>query len=487
MDLAAALVSLLRSHGHEAGFARREVLLSSTELSALTGYEVLEHARALLTTAGITMQPQGRATLLELVGGYFHYRTERYEIHPFLFPKPHAAVQAPPSTHVADHYLERVTDKLPYQLLLDTTVALPKPTRSREELLLRPGVHLGLGRPGRLLAESATVPPQSRPLLSLKLSTPGRSSLDLTLPLDRLGDGFLYLRFIPIEAEATTLFEDPGLFASYPPWLLHLRVVATLGGEPVASGGLHPLGERLRLDLDYPAADGSPRRDQTYLLAGEHTLLAVNSWAPLAPTEPTPPLDPVAGRQTSAADYFTRELERSASVLTSLLGVSHARSPIVVLVRQGLRVHPLRGLPFYLRRDMAVMDVVEATAQAVGDSQAANLFNLLHGLTISALEHASLEHAYGVPSISTVRAFQLVGPRGIRRRRLEKGDEELEKLVALQRSSRYSRSTVLWMTPVLTCEAWTGRAYIVEDAARRSREFYIEGSLRGGQTCRAIE
>lgn len=233
---------------------------------------------------------------------------------------------------------------------------------------------------------------------------------DRTLPLTRLLDRRVTLSYQPASIDDGRIADSYGGAGGTPPYLIHLRAVLNVAGQPVAVGDGELEGgivHRIEVTLDGPAGTVSATQELT---AGGISALVFDSQDSQPPEQPDNEV--LTGESETRAARLLANLgarymaqwDRADDELARLVGVSVMQPfPSFALVINQYNAERINGVVDALEWRGVGIDAALRPGEPVAqtdDAAAASNWMALAALQGSALEHQVFEQQWAVDSIS---------------------------------------------------------------------------------------
>ncbi|HOV59322.1 MAG TPA: transglutaminase domain-containing protein, partial [Rhodanobacteraceae bacterium] len=449
VDQASLLIALLRASNIAARYVRGVVVVPVDDLARMLGVRSDKVGQA-LTAAGVPNEP------VVLAGTIGAFRVEQIFVSAYvplsayrgtsaessgyawvpLMPalKPHAFAPAAGVLGAASvdvrtvvtNYLTVPVDVLPRSVLerqVDAYLATLSPRPPLESQLSRHAVQapplelLPLGMPFPVIVvtgEYAALPAEAQQVARLRVRAGADEAspalIEREFPLSGLLDRRLTLSYEPASIDDGAIADAFGGLGSTPPYLLHLRPVLSLAGQPVAHGlGEVEGGQSLRLEIEFGGPAGHAVFAQN-VLAGGYDAISIEVQGESPATQASTDVlvgdsEPPAARiLANFGARYLGEWDDEDDALARLIGVTVLRPlPSAVLVTNQYRVDRVGSTVDALVWQGVALDAglrpAEPLAQNAVVSSEAD-WTLVSALQGSVLEHRLFEQQWSVESIS---------------------------------------------------------------------------------------
>ncbi|MBA8884765.1 RHS repeat-associated core domain-containing protein [Dokdonella fugitiva] len=536
VDQASLLIALLRASGAPARYVRGVIDVPVGDLAVMLGVRTDDVGRA-LGAAGVPNRPLvsgGRiaAFAIEQVFvsawvPYGNYRGTSADLDGRtwipLMPaiKPHDYVPAggalariglSPDEFIGD-YLSRSQASSPLDLLRqqvsDRLSQLTPPVAYGDQLSRRdvdaPGLELlpaSLPVPSEVVTGEFSRLPEAlrqhaRIVVRAGMGEGAAVVFDRTLPMAQLLDRRVTLSYQPASIDDGRIADRYGGVGGTPPYLIHLRPVLNVAGQPAAVGdGELEGGAAHRIEIAFDGPGGTVHAGQQ-LIAGGISALVFDAQDGQPPEQADG--DVLVGESEAKAARVLANLgarymsqwDRADDELANLVGVSVMQPfPSLALVINQYAVERIGGVVDALEWRGVGIDAAlrprEPIAQTADAAAAAN-WMALAALQGSVLEHQVFEQQWAVDSISADKGLAVAREQGVPVLTLTQAsgtsgvNQPSEVLTAIAGWLALGYVVDVPRDPI-TYEAWTGAVWRVRSLSSGEAGYFIAGALAGGST-----
>jgi hypothetical protein len=353
------------------------------------------------------------------------------------------------------------------------------------------------------LAEYSEIPDNLRH--KIKFEIYGNTT---TLSMPELAGRRLTLSYLPATEDDAAIIESYGGITNVPAYLVEMKPVLMVEGEPKAIGKADTLGETQQFVMEFQMPNGERDRVANDVTVGAYYAVGLNvgkvpekllhehqaslkTWGQILPTANYTD-DRIIGEMlyTTAMAYFY-ELDIFNEINARTNGVFLMRQPSENIVALDLTVSYLFWSPFDLDLAGMNMDVdrnIYVAFPNSGKGADAHNFMLTSGYLGSALEHGIFEQLYSIPSVSAVKVLQIANQEGIPIYTINATNinEILPRLQVSEAVKAGIRGAVASGMVVTIPEKniqyynWSGVGYIVLNPETGAGAYMISGGLAGG-------
>jgi hypothetical protein len=238
------------------------------------------------------------------------------------------------------------------------------------------------------------------------------------------------LSYAPATAADEQFIANYGDIYSTPSYLIQVKPVITVEGVAVAEGTAVPMASDLICHMNFVWPDGTIDKAVTNsLVAGAPYAIGLGSGYTTGRivTNRTAKLEasvsagengePIIGEYLNLlAVNYLQELDSSRKLIAKSMKTLDTNRAAELMVGVDLGVSAVFGIPKAVDLRGVLIDVDYSIATPVnidGDQAKVRRFQILAGMTSSALEHSMFEAIIGVEAVSTIKALEIATVQGI--------------------------------------------------------------------------
>ena len=346
---------------------------------------------------------------------------------------------------------------------------------------------------------------------SLLGSIPASSpDFSVTISMPELAGKRITLSYIPATQDDAALIEEYGGITNVPAYLVEMKPVLRVEGEPLAVGSPVTLGETQQFVMEFITPGGERDRVVNDVTVGAYYAVGLNvGKVPQRLIEKrianlkviryligkvNVSLDSILGEQLYAVamSYFL-ELDMFNDIFAKTTDIVWFRQPSEIITSTGLSVDYLFWSPYMVDITGYNIDVdrnVYVTFSKDGDGLKTIVFMQSAGVMGSAMEHYVLEQAYNISSVSAVKIINIANEQGIPIYEINKDNvndilpklQVSDEVKAAIKNSVNSGMEVTIPQREIQYINWTGIGWIVLDPKSGAGAYMISGGLAGGGT-----
>jgi len=326
----------------------------------------------------------------------------------------------------------------------------------------------------------------------------------------------LHKRFTLSYAPATVLDEQViatyGGIYSTPPYLIYVKPILMVEGITVAEGGAINMAHDIISQMNFYKPNGVLVNEKINILtagaplavglgAGYTTgrIITYRASKLEAAVNSGKMGEPILGEYLNLiALNYLQALDSSRKMIAQTMKLLDTNRVAELMVGVDLEVSYIFGIPRSVDISGLFIDVDYSTSTAVdmaGDQTKVRRFQILSGMTSSALEHSAFEEIIGAEAVSAIKALQVTNVQGIPIHRIDSSNI-LTILPLLQLSSEIKtdiQNAVQAGKVVIVSERniqlnnWNGVGYIILDPATGTGAYMLSGISGGHLTIVEIE
>lgn len=403
-----------------------------------------------------------------------------------------------------DYVAANMTGKRFYDLLVSNTI-------TEKVLGLLPDT---LSYPVKTIgAKFSAIPDGYRHRISLEFTAPNTNEtiLNYTASWTSVLHNRFTLSYAPATAADEQIIANYGDIYSTPSYLIKVKPVLKVEGEAVAEGVAVPMASDLTCSMNFIWPDGTIDKAVTNsLIAGAPYAIGLGSGYTTGRivTNRTAKLEaavnagqtgePIIGEYLNlfAVDYL-QELDSSRKLIAKSMKTLDTNRTAELMVGVDLGVSVVFGIPKAVDIKGMLIDVDYNVATFInidGDQTKVRRFQILAGMTSSALEHSIFEAIIGVEAVSTIKALEIANVQGIPVHQID-ASNIAAKLPLLQLSSAVitdiqnavnSGKVVTVSERNIQLNSWNGVGYVVSDPVTGAGAYMISGGMSGGNLTQVI-
>ncbi|MDZ7262515.1 MAG: peptidoglycan DD-metalloendopeptidase family protein, partial [candidate division KSB1 bacterium] len=353
----------------------------------------------------------------------------------------------------------------------------------------------------------STIPESYRHRISLEFTNPSTNETILTHTAS--WSTLLHNRFTISYIPATTTDErtiaNYGGLYSTPPYLLRVKPVLKVEGNTVAEGTPISMASDVRFTMSFLGPRGALDDIITnYIVAGATHAIGLGSGYTTgriityrttkfeAAATAGESGDPIIGEYLYLlAMNYLQELDSSRKLISKSMKILDTYRTAELMVGVDLGVSHIFSIPRSVSINGLLIDVDYNIATPVdidGNQSRVRRFQMLAGMTSSAMEHTMFEAIIGVEAVSTIKALQIASVQGIPLHQIDASNIAM-KLPLLQLSSDVKADiqhavnagkVVMVSERNIQLNNWSGVGFIVLDPVTGAGAYMICSSLSGG-------
>lgn len=358
----------------------------------------------------------------------------------------------------------------------------------------------------------STVPDSYRHRVTVEMGLASASSPDIryVAPWTNLLHKRFTLSYEPASAADAQTIAAYGDLYSTPPYLISVKPILKVEGQIVAEGAAVPMAADLAFRMTFSGVNGDYQGDVNNLItAGAIYAIALdsgyttdrimyergNKW--LAAVTQAQVGEPIVGEFLNLlAVTYLQELDTARKLTARTMKLLDTNRTAEVMVGVDLGIAYAFGIPRITTINGVLIDVDRDTGTVLsldGDHTKTRRFQILDGMTSSALEHAVFEGVLSDPTlqveaVSAVKALQVAATQGILIHRIDASNLQA-KLALLQIDSDIKTDIQNAVNAGLVAtvserpvqiNSWTGVGYILLDPTTGTGAYRISGGIGGG-------
>lgn len=313
------------------------------------------------------------------------------------------------------------------------------------------------------------------------------------------------ISYVPATITDEQAIANYGDIYSTPPYLIKVKPVLKVEGVTVAEGSAVGMASDLIFKMSFIGPQGTIDNIITNnLTAGAAHAIGLGSGysAGRIITNRAAKLQAAANNgetgESIIGEYlnllamnYLQELDSSRKLISKSMKISDTNRVAELMVGVDLGVTHLFGIPRTVGINGLLMDVdynIATPMDMDGNQSKVRRFQILTGMTSSALEHTMFESIVGVEAVSTIKALEVANIQGIPVHQIDASNVAM-KLPILQLSSEVKTDVqnAVQAGKVVTVSErniqlneWNGVGYIVLDPSTGAGAYLISGGLAGG-------
>jgi len=335
-------------------------------------------------------------------------------------------------------------------------------------------------------------------------------SLSYSVSLSELYDRRVTLTWEPATPDDSSIIERYGSIFETPAYLVSMKPQLNIDGATVAVGSPVGLGKAQTLSMRFDMPGMPKEYTSNILTAGGIYCIVFNHGSTstnelLSISGNLDRLKDTAVEEDTYSDALLGEILHAVGqayfaavdfgslILSGQYGVIKGRVSSKLVTGYGISASALFGSPVRVNEGGLFIDADRNRLSAVsadGDRDQELNYMYALGFISSYMEHTVLEHLTEVPSVSTVKVFQVAMERNIPMHTVTKGNmnETLPKLALPQavkndiRNAVGSGMVVTVPERSLQYHGWKGTAYQVIDPVTGANAYMLSGGTAGGET-----
>jgi murein DD-endopeptidase MepM/ murein hydrolase activator NlpD/transglutaminase-like putative cysteine protease len=356
-------------------------------------------------------------------------------------------------------------------------------------------------------AKFSTIPDSYRQKITFEFSDPGTNEtvLSYTASWATLLHNRFTISYTPAMTTDEQIIANYGDIYSTPSYLINVKPVLKVEGTTVAEGSAIGMGGDLTFKMSFIGPQGVIDNVITNnLTVGATHAIGLGSGYTTGRiiTYRTAKLgaaatagesgDSILGEYLNLlAMNYLQELDSSRKLISKSMKILDTYRTAELMVGVDLGVSRIFGIPRSVNINGLLIDVDYNTATPVdmdGNQSKVRRFQILTGMTSSALEHTMFESIIGVEAVSTIKALEIANVQGIPVHQID-ANNIAAKLPLLQLSSEVKADiqNAINAGKVVTVperniqlNSWNGVGYIVMEPTTGTGAYLISGGMSGG-------
>jgi murein DD-endopeptidase MepM/ murein hydrolase activator NlpD len=428
--------------------------------------------------------------------------SQQFDIDSYLTTYLQTVKPTTPAKEYLKNSIDYVTANIPgkrfYDLLVSNTIA-DKVLGLLPDTLPYPVKSVG--------AKFSAIPDTYRHRIALEFTAPNTNEtvLNFTASWTSVLHNRFTLSYTPATAADEQIIANYGNIYSTPSYLIQVKPVLKVEGITVAEGTAVPMASDLMCRMSFIWPDGTIDKAVTNsLVAGAPYAIGLGSGYTTGRivTNRTAKLEaavnagqigePIIGEYLNLfAMNYLQELDSSRKLIAKSMKTLDTNRSAELMVGVDLGVSAVFGIPRAVDIRGVLIDVDYNIATPVsinGDQTKVRRFEILAGMTSSALEHTMFESIIGAEAVSTIKALEIANLQGIPVHQID-ASNIATKLPLLQLSSEVKTDiqnavnagkVVIVSERNIQLNSWTGVGYIVKDPETGAGAYLISGGISGG-------
>lgn len=353
----------------------------------------------------------------------------------------------------------------------------------------------------------STIPDNYRHRIILEFTDPNtnESILNYTTTWTTVLHNRFTLSYNPATATDEQIIANYGNIYTTPSYLIKVKPILKVEGVMVATGVAMPMASDLMCRMSFISPDGTIEKVATNnLVAGAIYAIGLGSGYTTGRIVTNRTLvlesavnenqvgEPIIGEYLNVfAVNYLQELDSSRKLIAKSMKTFDTNRAAELMVGVELGVSSVFGVPkaVDIRGIFIDVDYNTATPANIDDDQTkVRRFQIMTGMTSSALEHNLFEAVIGVEAVSTIKALEIANVQGIPVHQID-ANNIAEKLPLLQLSSEVKTDiqnavnagkVVTVSERNIQLNNWTGVGYIILDPITGEGAYMISSGLSGG-------
>ena len=351
------------------------------------------------------------------------------------------------------------------------------------------------------------IPDSYRHRIALECTAPNTNNtvLNYTASWTSVLHNRFTLSYAPATAADEQIIANYGDIYSTPSYLIQVKPVLTVEGVAVAEGTVVPMASDLTCRMNFVWPDGTTDKAViNSLVAGAPYAIGLGSGYTTGRivTKRTAKLEaavsagakgePIIGEYLNLfAVNYLQELDSSRQLIAKSMKMLDTNRMAELMVGVELGVSAVFGIPEAVAIRGVLIDVDYNIATPVnidGAQSKVRRFQILTGMTSSALEHSMFGTIIGVEAISTIKALEIANAQGIPVHKID-AENVATKLALLQVGNEIEADIINAVNAgkVITISErkvqlnnWNGIGYIILDPTTGAGAYMISSRISGG-------
>jgi len=356
-------------------------------------------------------------------------------------------------------------------------------------------------------AKFSTIPDSYRQKIAFEFTDPGTSEMVLsyTASWASLLHNRFTISYIPATSTDEQIIANYGDIYSTPSYLIKVKPVLKLDGATVAEGNPIGMGGNLIFKMSFIGPQSTVDNVITNnLTVGATHAIGLGSGYTTGRiiTNRTTKLEAAATAGETGdsivgeflnllAMNYLQELDSSRKLISKSMKILDTYRTTELMVGVDLGVSRIFNIPRSVSINGLLIDVDYNTATSVdmnGNQSKVRRFQILTGMTSSALEHTLFEAIIGVEAVSTIKALEIANVQGIPVHQIDTSNIAT-KLPLLRLSSEViadiqnavnAGKIVTVSERNIQLNEWNGVGYVVLDPTTGAGAYMISGGMSGG-------
>jgi murein DD-endopeptidase MepM/ murein hydrolase activator NlpD/transglutaminase-like putative cysteine protease len=360
----------------------------------------------------------------------------------------------------------------------------------------------------------STIPDSYRQKIAFEFSDP--STNEMVMSYTASWASLLHNRFTISYIPATTTDEQTianyGDIYSTPPYLIKVKPVLKVDGTTVAEGNPIGMGGDLIFKMSFIGSQGTIDNVITnHLTVGATHAICFGSGYTTGrvikyrgeklrtAAAAGQSGEPILGEYLNllALDYL-QELDSSRKLISKSMKLLDTDRMAELMVGVDLGVSYIFGVPRAVDINGVLIDVdfnISTPVDIDGNQAKVRRFQILTGMTSSALEHTVFESIVGVESVSTIKALEIANVQGIPVHQIDIGNIATklpllhlsgEVITDIQNAVNAGKVVTVSERNIQLNE-WNGAGYIILDPITGAGAYMISGGIAGGSLTQKIQ